>query len=172
VLNDYNLEQSGPDQDARRNAILELLNRLVQVGAPVHALGIQGHIDPKSSAFDPMGLQRFVRDVAGLGLDFYVTELDILDRRMDADIGLRDAEVAEAFGTFLRILLTERAVKLVSFWGLGDQQSWMNSSPYTRRRDGLRSRGHLYDDAWHRKPAWHAVAASLRQRPLVSKGQL
>lgn len=169
VINDYNVEQSDADQEARRVAILELLNSLARRGAPLHALGIQGHLGPRMAPFDPDRLRRFIRDVAGLGLDVYVTELDIVDLRLPTDIVTRDAEVAAMLRAFLQVVLSEPSVTMVNFWGLGDVHSWMNFNTSTRRSDGLPARGHLYDDSWQRKPAWNAVAAALRDTPIAAR---
>ena len=165
VLNEFNLEMDSAYQEARRRAMLALLERLLRRGVPVQALGIQAHLVPGQARFAPEIFRRFLRDVASLGLRIQVTELDVQDRFLPAEIGLRDRMAAAALGEFLAVALAEPAVDLVTLWGLGDRGTWVDRLPEARRRDGRPSRPHLYDEAFLRKPAWHSVAAALQAAP-------
>jgi len=166
LINEYGIETPGPDSDKRRAALLALLEKLVHQGAPLHALGIQGHLHAGESTFDPQSLRRFIQDVAALGLEVHITELDVVDRRLPGNIVRRDREVAAMLRDFLDVVLTESAVTEISTWGLDDRHSWMNDNQYTRRLDNLPARGHLYDRQFHRKPAWDVMATALRDLPL------
>jgi endo-1,4-beta-xylanase len=165
VINEYDLELSHPSQEARRLAMLELLNSLVRARVPLHALGLQAHIAPGSAPLDPAVIRSFIRSVADLGLAVQVTELDVIDRLLPADPARRDAEVARTFGEFLGIVLAEPSVRIVGLWGLSDRGSWINGAPSIRRRDGLPARSHPYDDAFQPKPARVAIANALRMAP-------
>ncbi|MBS7811737.1 endo-1,4-beta-xylanase [Roseococcus pinisoli] len=165
VLNEFNLEMDNSYQEARRRAMLALLERLVRRGAPIDALGIQAHLVPRQAPFRPEIFRRFLRDVASLGLRIQFTELDIQDRFLPADIGQRDAMAATAIGEVLAVALAEPAVDLVTLWGLSDRGSYMSRIPDLQRRDGKPQRPHLYDEAFLRKPAWHAVAQAFRAAP-------
>jgi endo-1,4-beta-xylanase len=165
VLNEYGLEMANEDNAARRVAMLALLRGMRSRGVPVHALGIQGHLSAAARDFDPQVFRRFIRDVAALGLEVYVTELDVTDRGLPPDIPARDAAVARTLRAFLDAALAEPAVRMVVVWGLTDRFTWMNDSQYTRREDGLRVRGHLLDEALRPKAGWHAVADAFRAAP-------
>ena len=165
VVNDYDLELNSRDQAFRRRAMLELLNRLVRQRAPVHALGIQGHIAPRSAPLDPEVLRRFVRDVASLGLHVEITELDMIDRLLPGDPAARDTENAAMHRAFLKAMLAEPAVDTVVLWGLSDRHGWQDDTPAARRRDGLPSRTHPYDRELRRKPDWYAIRDALRDAP-------
>ena len=165
VLNEYDLELDEPPQAARRQAMLELLNTLVRRRAPIHALGLQAHYPLGKAPLDPAVLRRFIRDVASLGLEVQVTELDIIDRLLPADPVARDREVARGFAELLGAVLAEPAVRQVGLWGLGDRDSWINAVPAIRRRDGLPARSHPYDADWAPKPARAAIAAALAAAP-------
>ncbi|MBS7791984.1 endo-1,4-beta-xylanase [Roseococcus sp. SDR] len=162
VINDYDLELGDRRQDGRRTAMLRLLERLLRAGAPVGALGIQAHLAPRSAPFDAARLARFLRDVAGMGLAIEVTELDIVDRLLPADIAARDAEGAAMAADFLRVALDQPAVRMLVLWGLSDVQAWQQDSAFARRRDGLPSRSHPLDREMAKKPLWHAIAGALR----------
>jgi endo-1,4-beta-xylanase len=165
VINDYDLELDARYQARRREAMLELLKGLVRRRAPLHAVGIQAHLAPRSAPFDAGVLRRFIRDIASLGLEVYVTELDIVDRLLPADTAARDAESAAFLRDFLQAVLSEKAVTRICLWGLTDRYAWTNDSAFARRKDGLRSRAHPYDEALRAKPDREAIAAALRDTP-------
>ena len=48
VINDYNLEFHTPEDEARRNALLKLFERMRRSGTPVDAVGIEGHLTAAS----------------------------------------------------------------------------------------------------------------------------
>ncbi|WP_338662379.1 endo-1,4-beta-xylanase [Pararoseomonas sp. SCSIO 73927] len=165
VLNEYGLEMPTEDNAARRAAVLALLRGMRARGVPVHALGIQAHLSAAARGFDAGLLRGFIREVAALGLEVYVTELDVTDRGLPPEIPARDAAVARCYRTFLEAALAEPALRLVVLWGLSDRYTWMNDSPHARREDGLPVRAHLYDGNFRPKPAWHAVADAFRAAP-------
>lgn len=165
VVNEYDLELDSRDQDFRRRMMLELLNRLVRRGAPVHALGIQAHIAPLSAPLDPGVLRGFIRDVASLGLKVEITELDMVDRLLPAEPALRDAANAAMYRDFLGAILPEPAVDTVVLWGLSDRHGWQDSSSGARRKDGLPARTNAYDRELRRKPDWFALRDALRDAP-------
>lgn len=166
TLNEYDLERDTPWQAQRRQAMLNLLNRLVRRKVPVRALGIQGHLDARRGPLDPEIFRRFIRDVASLGLEVYITELDVIDRDLPADIARRDAEAARAAQAYLTAALAEPAVRMVVTWGVSDARNWVDGNPDMRRTDGLPSRPHLYDDAFRPKPLRAAVADAFRAAPV------
>ena len=165
TLNDFDLERDTPWQARRRRAMLDLLDQLVRRRVPVRALGIQGHLDPAKGPLDPAIFRDFIRSVAGLGLEVFITELDMIDRTLPADIAARDALAARDTLAYLTAALAEPSVKLVVTWGVSDAFSWVDSQPATRRTDGLPSRPHLYDAAFRPKPLRAAVAEALRAAP-------
>lgn len=156
VYNDYGLVVSATD--AKRDATLRLLERLLARGVPVHALGLQCHLQV-GTRLDEARVRRFCADIAGLGLEIMVTELDVADRRAPADIDARDGAVAEVYRTFLGCLLEQPATSTVLTWGLSDIHSWLQT--YQPRADGLPCRVLPYDQRLRRKPAWNAIAGAL-----------
>ncbi|SHJ71101.1 endo-1,4-beta-xylanase [Roseomonas rosea] len=166
VLNEYGLELATPEQEARRVAVLALLRGMVRRGVPVQALGIQAHLGAAARGFEPSVLRDFIRAVAGLGLEVYVTELDVTDRGLPPDVAARDAAVARSYRAFLDAALAEPALRLVTLWGISDRYTWMNDSRFARREDGLPVRAHPYDDSFGRKPAWYAIAEAFRAAPM------
>jgi endo-1,4-beta-xylanase len=168
VVNEYGLVYETPAQDAKRAAVLRLLARMRRAGTPVDALGVQGHLDIGGDPFSPAKFRRFLAEVAALGLDVQITELDVTDERAPAAIAARDRLVAEAYARFLDAALDEPSVSVVVTWGLSDRHSWIvrhecNSEAW--RSDRLPSRPLPFDAMLTRKPAWNALAAAFGAAP-------
>jgi endo-1,4-beta-xylanase len=151
------------DQD-KQIAILKLLERLRSKGTPVHVLGIQAHwgLDPDTT-FNPVILQRFLREVADLGLKIMITEMDVADRKLPKDITIRDRIVAATYEDYLNVVLEEPAVIAILTWGLSDRYTWL--STYDSRKDGAPVRPLPLDQNLKRKLAWNAIARSFDKAP-------
>jgi endo-1,4-beta-xylanase len=162
--NDYGLDHAEVWNVRKRVAVLELLRDLRGRDVPINALGLQAHLTA-GLPFDGAGLRAFIRAVAALGLEVYVTELDVIDARLPDD-GTRDAKVARLVGDYLGAVLAEPAVKGVITWGLSDKYSWLNSpsAPEARRGDGKPVRGLPLDPEMRRTAMWKALADSLGTR--------
>jgi endo-1,4-beta-xylanase len=155
VYNDYGMEYGNADHEKRRIAILKFLERSLAKGTPIHALGIQSHLVGDQQDFDGDQLQRFLAEVADLGLKILVTELDVIDQKLPADIGLRDRQVAKVYEEYLTAVLQEPAVIAVLQWGLSDRHSWL--ADFFPRSDGLPVRPLPLDDRLRRKVTWGAI---------------
>lgn len=57
--------------NAQRAAVLGLLERLKRNKVPIHALGIQAHLNASETKFNPNRLRQFLQDVASMGLKDY-----------------------------------------------------------------------------------------------------
>jgi endo-1,4-beta-xylanase len=155
VVNDHSLELDAPEHEARRAALLNLLEQMRRSGTPVDAVGIQAHlVCAGGPPFSASRLRRFLADIAGLGLSIQITELDVIDTHAPADPKIRDRLVADTYSRFLDVALDEPAVKMVLTWGLADRYSWLSKS----RSDRLRSRPLPFDEDLKPKPAFEAMA--------------
>ena len=156
-LSDYGLEYDGvPWMVEKRATVLTLLRGLIQRGAPIHALAIQGHLwGTLPASFGP-GLGDFVSRVADLGLEIYVTELDVSDEKLPGDPASRDAVVGGLYRAFLDRMLRHPAVKLVGTWGLSDK--YTSKSFFYPRADRQPVRPLPFDAEFRPKPAAYAMA--------------
>ena len=161
--NDYSIENL-----AKRQRLITLIDYLKSQHVPVMAIGSQTHANliwPEPDLED-----NFLTEVSHLGLPIHITELDVNgsqtgQRSQDADI-LQNAQatggglpavsaqekLAQQYENLFRIFLKHRdAVKLVTFWGLTDTDSW-------------RGNGHplLFDGDWQPKLAFHAVIKTVK----------
>lgn len=163
VYNDYGLEYDIASDEAKRTAVLKLLERLKSQGTPVHALGIQAHLLGHETRFNPQKFRRFLADVASLDLKILITELDVSDQDLPADLLVRDRIVASAYEDYLSVVLNEPAVIAVITWGLSDRYSWL--AEFAPRSDGQPVRPLPLDANLNRKLAWNAIARAFDQAP-------
>lgn len=163
VYNDRWLDYDTSRDNAQREAVLKLLQRLKSRGVPVHALGIQGHLRGSETQFNPTKFRNFLKDVASLGLKILITELDVRDQKLPANIYERDRIVASAYEDYLSVVLDERAVIAVLTWGLSDRYTWL--SEYAPRADKLPVRTLPLDSNLQPKLAWNAIARAFDNAP-------
>lgn len=162
VYNDTAVDYDTPEDNRTRAAVLQLLQWLKSRNAPIHALGIQAHLDAAEQRFNEKKFRDFLSEVAGMGLKIMITELDVSDRHLPADVQLRDRAVAHAIEQYLSVALDERAVISVLTWGLSDRYTWLSMYP---RPDQLPVRVLPYDNNLQRKLAWNAIARSFDGAP-------
>lgn len=163
ALADYGLEYDGvPWMVEKRGTMLDLLHGLCARGVPIHALALQGHLEGDRAPSFGAGLRRFLADVASLGLEIYITELDVNDQRVPGSPAQRDRIVADNYRAFLDVVLDEPAVRMVNTWGLSDR--------YTSRRtmfpraDGAEVRPLPFDADLAPKLAAQAIAEAFAAR--------
>lgn len=163
VYNDYGLEYDSGDSDQRRQDVLALLIRLLNRGVPVQALGLQGHLYGAASSFNPTKLTEFITQVTQLGLKVVVTEMDVNDQSLPADLPTRDTDVADMYSMFLNTLLQNTSVTEITTWGLSDRYTWMVQ--HAPRKDGLPPRPLPLDSNLNPKLAFNAMADAFAAAP-------
>jgi endo-1,4-beta-xylanase len=164
VINDFGFE-TGSDAAVRRASMLKAIDYLKSKNVPVHALGIQAHLDATSFArnFDTAGYRTFLSNVAARGLNIFITEMDVKDDGLKADIASRDAGVADVYSRYLSVALAEPAVKVVINFGLSDRYTWLQED--YPRRDGAPRRPLPFDDQLQPKPAYNAILQAFANAP-------
>ena len=166
-INDDDLEYDTRDAEWKRTTYLRLVEAWKKRGVPIGGFGLQGHLKP-DRPFDAPRWRRFLAELAGLGLDLNVTELDVVDRTLAADPAIRDRQAADLVRRYLDATLAETAVSMVMTWGLSDRFSFINDDPDFRRTDGQPSRPLPYDAALRAKPMYEAMAAAFAAAPARS----
>ncbi len=166
VYNDHRLDYDVRDDEARRNAVLKLLEHLKYRGTPIHALGIQAHLRGDETRFNRTKLQAFLHDVASLGLKILITEMDVTDQNLPTDARESDHIVAGIYEDYLSAVLEEPAVIAVLTWGLSDRYTWL--SKYAPRKDKAPVRPLPLDAQLNRKLAWNAIARAFEKAPMRS----
>jgi endo-1,4-beta-xylanase len=170
VYNDYMGWE--PDNAPHRNGVLRLLERFRKNGVPVNALGIQAHIGAGNQdnnnhrafdARDERAWRRFLEEVTGMGYSLLITEFDVHDANLPADITARDHAVAALGRAFLDLTLSFTQVNALLCWGLSDNYTWLQRR--NPRADGLPKRPTPYDTEFQPKPLREAIAAAIRAAP-------
>jgi endo-1,4-beta-xylanase len=157
AISDYGLEYDHVTwMVEKRGEMLKLLSGLKAVGAPLHALSIQGHLLAHEPTSFGLGLTDFLRAVADLGLGVYVTELDVNEQKLTGSAAARDRITADCYARFLDAILSVPEVEVICTWGLADR--------YTSKRemfphaDGAEVRPLPFDARLAAKPAAWALA--------------
>jgi len=163
TYNDYDIETDAPAQQAKREAVLAMLQRLLKKGVPVQALGVQSHLRTNEGTPTWNGLNKFLLEIEKLNLQVFVTELDVDDSAMPADIPERDRQVAELYRSYLENILRHNSVKAVLTWCLSDRDSWLQN--FRPRKDALPQRPLPFDAQLNPKPAFFALRDSLASKP-------
>jgi len=162
TYNDYGIELDTPEQSVKRGQVLLLVRRLKARGVPIHALGVQSHLQadgPQPGA----GLVTLIRECAKLGLEVYVTEMDVNTHSLPGGPEAQDAAVAQVYRNYLGMVLAEPNVPVALTWGITSAHTWLNGSqePWAKRPDGARQRPLPFDDELKPTPAFLAIRAAI-----------
>lgn len=160
--NDYGLENP-----AKCRKVIALIQSLQEQKVPLHAIGSQAHVNV-ATTFEKM--DQALTELETLGLPIHITELDVNSaqggqRSFGADIANNAAttqgglvaeanrRLADAYaGLFRAFVKHKRSVKMVTFWGANDANSWRaNGKPL------------LFDGNSQPKPAFDAVIAEAKK---------
>lgn len=163
LINEFGLDYAIDWQETRRTALLKLLEALLARGVPVQGVGLQAHLDAAEKRLDQRVLSRFVADIAAMGLKIVVTELDVRDDGLPADIGVRDRAVADHARAWLDAVLPNPAVLGLLTWGLSDRRSWLNDR--FPRKDHLPQRPLPLDTELRPTALFYAIAGALDAVP-------
>jgi len=170
TYNDYDIELDTEEHVAKRAQVLLLVRRLHARGIPIQAVGIQSHLQasgPRPGA----GVLSLIREAAKMGLEVYITEMDVNSHALPGSADLQDAAVADVYKQYLNLVLPEPNVKALLTWGITDAHTWLNQSkqPWALRSDGARQRPLPFDDSYEPTPAFFAMrgAVDSARRPLA-----
>jgi endo-1,4-beta-xylanase len=170
VYNDYMSWEIGNEK--HRAGVLRLLEGFRARGTPVDALGIQSHIGifgaPTSIAQLVAQLtpewRRFLDAVTAMGYRLVITEFDVRDAGLPAEVTARDRGVADYARGYLDVTLSYTQLSDVLAWGMSDRYSWLRG--FEPRADGQLTRGCPYDVDLQPKPLYTAIADALAAAPM------
>jgi endo-1,4-beta-xylanase len=161
VYNDYGIEAEDAASAKKRAAVLALLRAMQARGIPVDALGVQSHLAAGSKeawgpqyAYGP-GLMAMIAAVRAMGLKVLLTEMDVNDRALPAEVTSRDAAVAATYGGYLHQALADEAVIALLTWGITNKYTWLDYG-FQQREDKLPQRCLPFDTEMQATPAFFA----------------
>ena len=162
--NDYDIESEEPKQAAKRSAVLELLRGFQGRGVPIDAVGVQSHISAGPDHGYGPGLQQFMQTVQGMGLKIMLTEMDVRDKALPADVPTRDAAVADVYRNYLNLTLANPDVIALLTWGITDKYTWLNGAK-DARPDKVPARPLPFDADLRPVPAYTAEIEAIQHAP-------
>lgn len=169
--NDYNMWKPEKCQGA-----IKLVQNILDQGIAVHGIGMQGHYGLHTPSLEQ--IEESILAIDAIGMKVMITELDIdvlpnPSKRQGADIddtfefdeqynpytdGLPDSiqeqltqRYAELFELFEK---HQDKITRVTFWGVTDQDSWLNNWPIR----GRTSYPLIFDRDYQPKPAFEVLA--------------
>ncbi len=132
-INDYSILSGGGGPSGHRDHYEKTIRYLVEQGAPLDGIGMQGHFG--SSLTSPDDLMEILDRFAGFERPILITEYDIT-----AD----DPELAADYTRdFYTLLFSHPSVEGIFMWGFFDGKHWKRS-------------GTLYDSNWNLKKSGQA----------------
>ncbi len=152
TYNDYGIEGEDEGSAKKRAAVLELVKGLHAKGL-IDAVGVQSHVSAGGGYGS--GLAGLLDAVSAMGLEIYVTEMDVNDRRLGPEDALRDRAVAATYREYLDLVLKNAAVKDVLTWGITDKYTWLNGED--ARADHLPERCLPFDAELEPVAAFYAM---------------
>jgi len=136
IYNDYDIAMPGPKSEA----MIRLVTRLVNEGVPIDGVGFQMHLDADFTDF--AGVANTFSRIRALGLDIYITELDVSIRNSSQN----EQQQAAVYSAVLQNCLNEPNCKALQIWGFTDRHSWR------RQYNPL-----IMDRNYQPKPAYQAL---------------
>ena len=132
---------------AKHDALVALVERLLEAGAPIDGVGLQSHF--LFGTPSPGELESVMRDWESLGLKVALTELDIVTW-----LGNEKAQAIQ-YGNVMNACLSVTACTEVTLWGFTDRYSWLNDflGPWATPL--------LFDADYLPKPSYAAVSEAL-----------
>jgi len=117
AYNDYGLEYENRSDTPKRQTVLKMIAEMKKRGTPIHALGMQAHL--RAGTHERLGedLPAFVKELHGMGIQVYITELDCDDKDVRGTDDEKRQAVADMYKRFLDVMLGTGAVPTVITWG-------------------------------------------------------
>lgn len=160
-INEYGLVYNIPEAQAKRAALLRLIDSVQAAGAPLDGIGVQAHLELEyHSSFDAGTFAQFLNDLGARGLEVRMSELDVKESSTEIPADERDQRAADAVAEVLKVAVANRAVGTITSWGLSDRYSWL---PEAKGKAGY-NRGLPFNTDLQEKPLYHAIKDAMRAR--------
>lgn len=165
VLNEAFTEHDDKLGRQVRALMLPLIDRMLDKGLKLDAIGLQAHLRPQV-AFDLDKFLRFLDEIRARKLKIYLTEFDVDDQSLPREAAKRDEITAEWTARFLTPVLQNPAVEMLVTWHLSDKYSWYREPEVhrSRPRDFL-ARPLPFDENMKPKPMVRAILDALNAAP-------
>lgn len=175
--NDYNIEQP-----KKRAGAIALIKKIQAAGVRIDGVGIQGHW--KAGDVPMKDIEESIKGFSALGIEVMFTELDLTVLPNPRNFAMTALEttaqdsakmnpypnalpdsiqqvLAKSYSDLFTLFMKyKKDISRVTFWGVNDGQSWLNSWPIRGR--GRTNYPLLFDRAFKPKPAFYSVIATAK----------
>ncbi|MEW6046999.1 MAG: endo-1,4-beta-xylanase [Bacillota bacterium] len=135
-INDYGILSSGGLDRKHQDAYFATIRYLLEQGAPLDAIGMQGHFD--SDLTPPERLLEILDRFAVFDKPIWITEFDV---------DIEDEELQAAYlRDFFTAVFSHPAVEGILMWGFWDGAHWKQNAPLYRRDWTLKRSGRAWLD--------------------------
>ncbi len=157
----YN-EWGAEDINKTSDRVFQLVKSLLAKGVPIHGVGFQMHTSLEDNKMtgkfaDLTGIENNLRRFGSLGLEIYITEMDVQTRGAIGPLDQILARQAAVYREVLSIGLRVPNFRGLAVWGVTDRYSWIP------KVTGEPDMPLLFDTAYRPKPAYTAVWQALQQ---------
>jgi endo-1,4-beta-xylanase len=135
-------------------------------GIPLDAVGIQGHFfEPWASMVPPTkdGVIRTMQEYAALGVDVYITELDVNLSRMEGSHDEKWGYQAQIYKIMMDACLESGVCKGFGVFGIDDPHCWGICFPDFGCPPEVLPEALWFDAGFNPKPAFYTVMESLQE---------
>jgi len=122
-------------------------------GVPIHAVGLQMHINA-SEYPKPEDIGANVRRLAALGLRVCISEMDVQVKELPGTLAERLEAQRRVYHDVIAACVSEKGFMGVTFWGFTNAYSWVDE--FFGPDDPL-----LFDENYQPKPAYWGVMDAL-----------
>lgn len=150
------INEYGEGLNSKSDAFYNLTKSVLERGAPLDAVGFQTHLGFLSVG-NSQDVAENMKRYAELGLDVFITEMDIPITKFKGTREEQLAAQAKMYREFLQVCLEASNCKALSMWGFTDRHSWLTS--FTGGKSPL-----LFDENYHPKPAYYAMSEELKKK--------
>ena len=140
----------------KSQAVYALAQGLLNNGVPLHAVGLQMHV-VLGSAPTSDELQANMQRLAGLGLQVYITEMDIRTQYSSESTPEITTRFTQIYQQSMAACLKTPACRIFNTWGLTDRYTWITW--WTGNPDSPL----LFDQDYQPKPAYFALLELLKE---------
>ncbi len=161
-LNDYAILEGGGGDNGHRQAYEKTVKFLLDKGAPVQGLGMQGHFS--AGLTGPEDMNRVLDRFAKFNLPILITEYDII---------IKDEDLAGDFTRdFLISMYAYPAVEGVILWGFVDSAHPGSNAALMRKDFSLKPAGKVWQDLVLKKWRTNVTLSSDSQGEAQTRGHL
>lgn len=152
-LRDYNIENNNSTYgfDDKHKGFYQLVKHMLNSGIPLDAVGIQGHHEISNINWLTQNndLQTIVTKFKALGLDVYITEMDMASGTQTWNNTLAQQQKNDYYNYILQSI--NGGASRVCTWGISDGDPYWLTNEHPL----------LWDENYNKKPAYYGVKQAL-----------